>query len=247
MAKRKKITRAGRLVMGIIYSAPAPFDTEYVRAAKAKVSTEARKRMNYKCACRKLELLLAANFGTKDVVVTLTYCDSHLPKNKAEAVRHVRLFIRKLRDVRAKNGQSLRYIYVTESKHEHGRWHHHMVLNGTGADLDVIRSLWMWGDEIQLENLDIYGYEGLAKYLTKEPRDGQKKVGARMWSQSKGLKRPEVECSWAKDNETLTPPPGVIVLANESQQNEFGCYAYIKYLIPDYAPRKCRPCRRKRE
>lgn len=53
---------------------------------------------------------------------------------------------------------------------EGGRLHHHMVVNGTGADLDVLRSLWPYG-EVELEPLDTWqGYEALAKYLTKEPR-----------------------------------------------------------------------------
>lgn len=247
MAKRKKMIRAGRMVLGIIYTAPNPRDPEHVRAAKSKVSTAARQRMNFKCSCRKLELLLAANFDTRDIVLTLTYRDTDLPADKAGAVRRIRRFVRQLREERAKNGQCLKYIYVTESKHEHGRWHHHIVINGTGADIEIIRRLWKWGDDIDLEPLDIYGYEGLAQYLTKEPKGGHKKVGERMWSQSKGLARPEVESGWAKDHETLTPPPGVIVLANESQQNEFGSYAYIKYLVPDYTPRKVRPSRRKRE
>lgn len=247
MAKRKKIIRAGRLVLGIIYTAQLPNDPDHVRAAKAKVSTAARQRMNMKTSCRKLELLLAANFSTADIVVTLTYRDADLPVDKAGAVRCIRRFIRKLRTAREAEGGTLRYIYVTEHKHTEGRWHHHIVLNGTGRDIDLIRSLWRWGDDIQLETIDMYGYEALAQYLTKEPREDRKKVGERMWSPSKGLKRPEVETGWAKDNETLVPPPGVIVLANESQQNEFGCYAYIKYLVPDYKPRKCRPSRRKRE
>lgn len=247
MAKRKKIIRAGRLVIGIIYTAALPNDPEHVRAAKSKTTTATQQRANMKTSCRKCELLLACNFTGRDIVVTLTYRDADLPADKAEAVRRIRRFIRKLRAVREASGETLKYIYVTEHKHSEGRWHHHMVINGTGADIALIRELWQWGDDIEMEQLDMYGYEGLAQYLTKEPREGRKVVGERMWSQSKGLKRPEVETGWAKDHETLVPPPGVIVLANESQQNEFGSYAYIKYLIPNYKPRKCRPSRRKRE
>ena len=247
MAKRKKLIRAGRLVLGIIYSAPSPSDPAHVRAAKSKASSAARQRINFRCACRKLELILAANFGTRDIVLTLTYRDADLPADKDEAVRHMRRFVRTLRDARAQVGESLRYVYVTESKHEHGRWHHHMVINGTGNDIEILRRLWNGADDVQMEPIDISGYAGLAEYFTKEPAEGHHKVGARMWAQSKGLKRPEVETGWAKDHETLTPPPGVIVLANESQQNEFGSYAYIKYLVPEYRPRKCRPSRKKRE
>lgn len=247
MAKRKKMIRAGQLVLGIIYTAPLPNDPEHVRAAKSKTTTAAQQKANMKTSCRKCELLLACNFTGRDIVITLTYRDGDLPEDKATAVRRIRRFIRKLRAAREANGEALRYIYVTEHKHSDGRWHHHMVLNGTGADIDLIRELWQWGDDIELETLDMYGYEALAQYLTKEPREMRKVVGERMWSQSKGLKRPEVETDWAKDHETLTPPPGVIVLANETQQNEYGCYAYIKYLIPDYKPRKCRPSRRKKE
>ena len=247
MAKRKKIIRAGRLVLGMMYTAPLPTDPEHVRAAKTKMSTEARKRMNFKTACRKLELLIACNFSTADLVVTLTYRDADLPTDKKAAVRRIQYFIRQLRKLRADRGETLRYIYVTESKHTAGRLHHHIVINGTGADLNDIRTCWKWGDDIQIENLDMYSYESLAQYLTKEPKEGKAKVGEHMWAQSKGLKRPEVEHGWAKDNEILMPPPGVIVLANEQQQNEFGCYSFIKYLVPDYKPRKCRPSRRKRE
>lgn len=247
MAKRKKIIRAGRLVLGIIYTSPTPRDPEHVRAAKSKASTAARQRMNFKTACRKLELLLAANFGPRDIVLTLTYRDADLPQDKAAAVRHMRRFIRALRSERLKANNDLRYIYVTESKHEHGRWHHHLVLNGTGDDLATVRRLWKWGDDIQMELLDMYGYESLAKYLTKEPKDGNHKVGERMWAQSKYLQKPAIETGWAKEYETLTPPPGVVVLANETQQTEFGCYTYIKYLVPEYHARKVRPSRRKKE
>lgn len=243
MPKRKKIIRAGRQVRAAIYSAPMPNDQPHIRAAKVKASTAARQRINYKQANQKLEDLLACNFDTGDIVATLTYRDADLPADRDGAVRIIKTWLRKLRSVRRANGAELRYIYVTECKHERGRYHHHIVLNGCG-DVDHIRKLWKWGG-VETEPLDIYGYEALAKYLTKESVEG-KRVGARMWSQSLGLKRPEVETKWCGDEESIAPPPGVIVLANEQQYTEFGGYTFIKYLIPVYRPRKVRPPRRKK-
>ncbi len=41
---------------------------------------------------------------------------------------------------------------------EGGRLHHHLILNGTGADLEVLRSLWPHG-QVELERLDTWqGY-----------------------------------------------------------------------------------------
>lgn len=83
MAKFKKIIVAGPLVVECVYPAPNPRDSAGVRAGKKALSSAAQQQMNLKYAYQKLELLIAANFGVRDLYVTLTYDDAHLPRNRA--------------------------------------------------------------------------------------------------------------------------------------------------------------------
>ena len=245
MAKRRKTITAGRLVSEIAYTVAHPRDPEHIRQAKSKMSSKARQKQNLKAACRALELLIAANFTGHDFMVTVTYRDADLPADRQSAVKCLREFFRHLRAYRKARGQDLKYIYVTESKHEHGRWHHHIVMNSTGTDLEIIKSLWRWGDDIGLEQIDVRHYKALAEYLAKEPKETGASNGKRMWVPSRNLARPVQKCDWIDERMTLEPPPGATILESSSERNEFGEYVYLKYLLPGQKPRPCRPSRRK--
>lgn len=239
MAKRRKVIRAGRIVYATISSMAHPSDPDHVRSAKEKCSTAARQRLNMKKSWQKLELLLSTNFDRHDLHVVLTYRDADLPPGRAAALIKLRKFLRQLRDARRRQGLPLRYVYITEGLHGDKRLHHHLVINGTGRDLELLRSLWIWGDDIHLEALDTYaGYEALAKYLTKEPRDAGAPNGKRCWTPSLNLKRPEVDASWVPDDVTLCAPPGAVVLDSDSIRNEYGEFTYIKYMLPDKPHKK---------
>lgn len=246
MAKRRKQIIAGRLVSECAYTVAYPHDPEHVRQEKRKMSTKARQRQNIKAACKSLEMLLAANFSMRDIVLTLTYRDEDLPHSREDAVKCLKKFFRDLRQHRKKRGEELKYIYVTESRHEQGRFHHHVVLNSTGADLDVIKSLWRWGDDIEMDYVDTRQYRALAEYLAKEPKEAGTQNGKRMWTPSKNLQRPIQKTDWIDDRVTLEPPPGATVLEFSSERNEFGEYVYLKYMLPEIKPRPCRSSRRKR-
>jgi len=240
MAKRMKTVRAGRLVRSVIYTALNPRDPDHVRAAKSKCSTKARQRMNLKRSAIKLKLMIAANFTFSDLVVTYTYDDSSLPLTVEAAEELLKNHLVKLRAHRKKRGEIVKSIYVTESKHGDGRIHHHRVLNGTGADLDTLQSLWPWGN-IEIELIEARGYTALAEYLTKEPREVGSANGKRTWIPTLNLVKPKEENEWVPDHVTLAAPPGATVLDNEKYQNEFGSYAFIEYLLPDIPVRKGRP------
>ena len=199
MAKRRKQIIAGRLVSECAYTVAYPHDPEHVRQEKRKMSTKARQRQNIKAACKSLEMLLAANFSMRDIVLTLTYRDEDLPHSREDAVKCLKKFFRDLRQHRKKRGEELKYIYVTESRHEQGRFHHHIVLNSTGADLDVIKSLWRWGDDIEMDYVDTRQYRALAEYLAKEPKEAGTQNGKRMWTPSKNLQRPIQKTDWIDD------------------------------------------------
>ena len=246
MAKRRKQIIAGRLVSELAYTVAYPHDPEHVRQEKRKMSTKARQRQNIKAACKALEMLIAANFTARDLVLTLTYRNKDLPDSRKDAVGNLKKLFRDLRAYRKARGQELKYIYVTESKHEKGRLHHHVVINSTGADLDVIKSLWRWGDDIEMDYVDTRQYRALAEYLAKEPKEAGARNGKRMWTPSKNLARPIQKCDWIDDRVTLEPPPGATVLESSSERNEFGEYVYLKYLLPEIKPRPCRTSRRRR-
>lgn len=246
--QRLKRVQAGRLVREVLWSAVYPGDTPKARAEKAKCSSAARQAINDRCSWEKLKMVLAANFDSTDLVVTLTYDEDHLPSNVLDARKRLKKFIGDLRERRRRRGQGLRYVYCTESLHGDGRIHHHMVLNGTGQDYELIRSLWTFGEDLNFSRLETWGYEELAKYLTKEPREyGRNFVGERSWVGSRGLAKPEVSpAEWVNADVRLEPPINAHVLRTQSFRNEWGSFAYLEYLLPrPPAARRTRPKRRK--
>lgn len=231
MAKFKKVIVAGPLVVECVYPAPNPRDSQGVRAGKKALSSEAQRRMNLKYAYQKLELLIAANYGIKDLWITFTYDDDHLPSSRKQANAIMKAFLRKLRMARLGIGKELRYIYVTEHKHGDGRWHHHVLINATGQDYTLIRELWGQGG-VEFKSIRIdkdKNFETLARYMCKEQRD---KVGQRLWSASRNLAKPERECWRVPDDTPLAPPASSpLVLEDTGDVNTaYGHYRYVKYL-----------------
>lgn len=251
MSKALRQIRAGRVVTAVVYTMPSAGYAPKVRRQKMKASTAARERLNARTSFQKLERTLAANFDNGDLFVALTYDDKHLPDSRDKAVRRMRSFLAKLKASRKARGEGLRYIYVTEGCHPGGRLHHHLVLDSTGEDLEEIRRLWIYGDDVEVQRLTFhqgYTYEDLASYLTKEPREwGHPQVGERTWTPSLGLARPEPETETVPDYLTLTAPPDAVVLAREGPVvNGYGEFTWIKYMLP-YQPRQRRRVRRRRK
>ena len=246
--QRLKRIQAGRLVRQVLWSASFPNDTPKARAEKAKCSSAARQAINDRYSWEKLKMVLAANFGYNDIVATLTYDDAHLPPNTTEARKRLKRFLASLREHRRYRGQDLAYVYNIETLHGDGRIHHHIVLNGTGQDYELLRSLWVYGTDLEFSRIETWGYEELAKYLTKEPREyGRSCVGERTWVGSRGLKRPEVQpTEWVSADVRLEPPVNAHVLRSQSFRNEWGSFSYLEYLLPlRPKPRRARPRRGK--
>ena len=247
MAKWRKTTVAGPLVMEAVYPAINSRDSETVRREKKKLTSEARQRANDKAAYRKLELWLAANFTPGDLFLTLTYDDAHLPGSRKEALSRIRYFWRKLSAARAAKGQELRYIYVTEHKHGEGRWHHHVFINATGEDFEDIRKAWIYGKVQDYEKFELSRdktYETMARYLTKETRD---KPGDNFFNHSQNLRKPETETRRVDNDEELRPPNGAVVLFDTGDvRTAYGHYRFIKYMYTPTAkaPRAKRRRRR---
>lgn len=229
---------AGPLVRQAVYTPPTNRDTPHERREKEHATTAARQRMNDKRAKKQLELLLAANFDHRDVVLTLTYDREHLPKNRKAAVRCLTRFIRRLRDSLRRQGRSLDYIYTTEEKHGDGRLHHHLAINLTVKDRDLVCSLWEWGAVVDMKHLERDGhghvnYYAIAEYMAKESVEGRP-VGARMWTCSKYLRRPVRRTEWVGENTVLMVPAACYKLQEECRWSCWGGYQYLEYYDPGY-------------
>lgn len=231
MAKRKKTIIAGNLVKTIIYTAPEPLDGKRARAEKSRMTSAAQKAMNNKTARGRLEMLLAANFTGRDLFITLTYRDADLPPNRAAAVKLLRDFTKTLREHRRARGQAFKYIYTTEEKHGEARLHHHLVISSTGADMEIIRSLWPYGDVVDMEYIGQRDFETWALYMTKESVEGRP-VGAQMWTASRNLSKPVVKSDYVSNDTMLAVPVGCHIIEREEKVTEFGSYCYIKYRMP---------------
>ncbi len=249
MAKFKKIIEAGPLVIETIYPAPNPRDTPDVRAGKKKLSSEAQQKINHKYAWQKLRLLLAANFKRRDLWITLTCDDEHLPKNRGEAQSLIKGFFRRLRRARTRRGRDLRYIYSIEHKHGDGRWHFHAVINATGDDYKEIVSLWGSAQNVEIRSIRVdkeKNFRTLAMYMCKEQRDA---IGQRLWSGSKNLIRPKPECMRVPDDETIRVPHGATTLEESKVRTQYGVFQYVEYLVPGWerGVRSSRPRRRRKK
>lgn len=239
MAKAIKHITAGLLNIEVIGSVPEQEPGRRQRGGRSNPTSPAMQFYNDKCSWRELELILAANFTSRDWVLTLTYDNAHLPANKKAAGVCLQKFFRKLRTQRRRRKDELRYVYNVEGFHgatedeyfggdrdlEDCRLHHHVVINSTGAnDLEEIRSLWPYGGYLRAEPVDVHFYRELAKYLTKEAREfGRGRPGERTWRASRNLKKYDVEyIEIPSDSVTLAPPEGAVDYETFSETNPYG-------------------------
>lgn len=232
--KTKKIIHAGALVIEAIYPRVDRRDSDKVRAAKRKASSEAQKRMNQTYSWQKLELMLASNFRPGDLVVTLTYDDAHYPASRKASEQRLKYFRQQLTAHRLMTGRDMVMFWCTEHRHGDGRWHHHTVINATGDDYELIRKLWIYGSDVEIKPLRVdkeKNYETLAKYMCKEEGD---RLGQRKWSYTRNARKPEVETFRVEDDTTVQVPKGATEIRNTSDSTQYGSFRVIKYLAPGW-------------
>ena len=236
--KTKKIIVAGALVREVIYTRAASRDRAVIRQAKRKVSTEAQQRLNARYSWEKLELMLAANFLPRDLVVTLTFDDQHLPATRAEAAARLKKFRSELARIRAAAGQEMRMIWTIENRSGDGRWHVHLVVNQTGDDFREILRCWPCGGNTEIRRLRVdkqKNYESLARYMCKEARE---RSGLRSWSYTRSCRHPEVETFPVSDDTRIEVPEDATVIVQEQKRTEWAEFEFVKYLAT--APVKLR-------
>lgn len=165
-----------------------------IREARRKRTPEQMREINRRNAVKKLERLMNANFTAGDLMPHLTM---DRPCSFEEMQKIVRNFFQRLRRLAAKRGAALRYIYVIETKQEHGQQRHHLhgVINGGWITRDEIEKLWGHGlsrvDRVQQQEK---GLAGFARYITQQ-KTTQERLMRRSWGASKGLRQPSVTVS----------------------------------------------------
>lgn len=230
--KRRKTIRAGRLVWDITYTVPRPNASKQERKRIREVTEEQVARTNANTAQRKLEMLMATNFDEGDLVLTVTYRDADLPESADVTRKHLGKVFSQMRTYRKARGlPDLKYIYVLEGRHGDHRPHAHIIINAAGGDLELMRSLWIWGDDIQLNYIRERGYDGWAGYLTKERREASLN-GKKQFVGSRNLDRPVTTYAWVDDGTTVDAPPGAQVLDEGGGRNEIASCRFVKYLMP---------------
>ena len=230
--KRRKTIRAGRLVWDITYTVPRPNASKQERKRIREVTEEQIQRTNANTAQRKLEMLMATNFDESDLVLTVTYRDADLPDSADVTRKHLGKVFSQMRAYRkARDLPELKYIYILEGRHGDHRPHAHIIINAAGGDLELMRSLWVWGDDIQLNYIRERGYDGWAGYLTKERREASLN-GKKQFVGSRNLARPITTYEWVDDGTTVDAPPGAQVLDEGGGRNEIASCRFVKYLMP---------------
>ena len=230
--KRRKTIRAGRLVWDITYTVPRPNASKQERKRIREVTEEQVQRTNANTAQRKLEMLMATNFDEGDLVLTVTYRDADLPDSADVTRKHLGKVFAQMRAYRkARSLPDLKYIYVLEGRHGDHRPHAHIIINAVGNDLELMKSLWIWGDDIQINYIRERGYDGWAGYLTKERREASLN-GKKQFVGSRNLARPVTTYAWVDDGTTVDAPPGAQVLDEGGGRNEIASCRFVKYLMP---------------
>lgn len=175
------------------------------RGRKFRPSSAAQEKYNQKRRELYLRDLLHANFTERGFALRLSYDGESPDVETAQAA--LRRFIRRLKRWYQKHGAELKYIYCTERGKNHGRVHHHMVVNDCPGLTDspyFFRDLWANGGlpggrgYVYAAPLEFAkgeggafedgGLTGLSKYIVYD----KQKTTSKQYGRSRNLEEPEV-------------------------------------------------------
>lgn len=168
-----------------------------------KDNSRAQKNLNDKNARKYVERLINRNFTDKDIWITLTFDDAHLPPDGDidAAIKIIQKYFRRINYRRRKLGLgNAKYVYVIEyNPHAEIRWHYHVVMDGA-LDMDTVEKCWKQGrrNEVRRLQKDENGLSGLANYIVKEK---YRIKSEKRWNSSKGLKDPDIRVVHSKQPE----------------------------------------------
>ena len=164
------------------------------RAKKAMATSEKQRKLNAKNTRKRIVRLLNVNFTKKDIWVTLTFDNKHLPKDLKEAKRCLQNYLRRVAYwMKKMKLGAFKYLYRIEyiDDGKKVRIHAHVVMNF--PDRDLAEKLWNGKGRTQSRRLqpDDFGLEGMGRYISK---NGYMKY-EKTWAASRNLKEPKITVS----------------------------------------------------
>ncbi|MDR2531473.1 MAG: hypothetical protein LBC82_01340 [Oscillospiraceae bacterium] len=223
---RTKTIKAGNMLECEIF--PIWKLQEARRAKEKQPSRKAQENLNHKNTKKKIMRLTNENFTSSDIWGTFGYDFENLPESARAARRDLTNFFNRIKRRRKKLGlPTLRYLYVTEWKHdgEDVRCHHHIIMSGD-LSRDEVEKLWKGGAYPQTRRLRVKhdsGLKGLASYLAKGSRF------EKMWNHSTNLKYPIPTVADKK----ITPRQATKIAVNENTAPALFEKLYKGYVFKD--------------
>ena len=195
MGYRRRTTVSGPRIDAEVFPVFGRQMKNALRKAKSQITREAQQRANDERSRIRLTQVIEANFDDRDVALTLSY-GGEAPEPK-RVDKDIRNFLERVKRVREKRGlPELKWVMAIGGDempavgYSGKRPHVHMIMSG-GVDRDTLEKIWGKGfanaDRLQPnEN----GLGGIARYLTKQKQDRERKPGAKTWRGSRNLKKP---------------------------------------------------------
>ncbi|MBP3656661.1 MAG: hypothetical protein J6K32_08200 [Clostridia bacterium] len=207
--QRTRTTRAGPMIYMECYPV---WDAKTAQAARSEARKEshraAQERLNAKNAQKKLVRLINENFGSGDLILTLTYPADNGPGDEAQAMRDAQNYLRRIRSRRERRGlEPMKYIYVIEETHRRQwgtRYHIHLIMSG-GIPREEAEAAWRGkhggictcrgAQPDRRKHLTGYAmYLMRGKGERSQEKDGknpQRRAMRRRWNSSKNLRDPD--------------------------------------------------------
>lgn len=231
MPKYRKKIRSGDVYEVEEFYSPRTIGKKYERGRSENLTSEEQAKRNLQIARKKLTRSINTNFNGDDYFVLLTYAAEVTVE---QAKKEFSNFRDRLNRYRNKNGFSkLKYIAVVETQGKKNRVHHHVVMNGfEGLSMkeaaEILENVWGKGTVLIKKLYKNQKDNRLASYISKE----NIKKGAKRWSTSRNLKKPEVKLEVIKETKrkvSLRPPRGFdVIVQTEDYFAEIGWVRYMK-------------------
>ena len=215
-------------------------DTDEARGMKAAARREIRTAVT-RSQTDRVEAWLAA-VGWNAMHYVLTFAPENRPKSYDGVRRALKSFMQAVRQERKKGGQSatLACVIIIEGLHE--PYHVHLIADADELPYETAQRLW-WRGLVKPPEwvlLDKSGFYRLARYFCKEKADDFRiPVGKQPRSCSRALRErlSEVE-RWRSESGIIRAPENAICFSTPTGapavfDNGWGCYAKLRYLVPD--------------
>lgn len=198
---------------------PPPWKAKTVipRAQRTQETSEDQKKVNNNKAYDDLRYLILCNFIADDFYITLTYEKEPTPEAAKKTISN---FIERLKYYFKKQGEILKYIFVTEyeksKKKKNERIHHHILINKIlTIGIKKIKQIWGQGRvDYRPYRGDAQDAQGISNYFIKEEHSAfykDEKIFKTRYTPSRNLKKPTISRDIVPAStfrENIKPPKG---------------------------------------